>query len=182
MAKLGYGKEVMLKVIDERPDWGKTAIMKMMYILQRLFGVRLGHTFSIYTHGVYASTVTDEQEQLIYAGYVDAEVYEYKESLGYKLRISEKGKKVISAMPAGALMDEDKIVMALELFREKSARDLELDSTIIYVKCQYQRHGWPTAEQDVNDIIESVCAIKPHFSSEEIKDAYDRLKDVLPAA
>ena len=173
--QLDYNKEVMLKVINKRPELGKTAVMKLMFILQQSFDMRLGHTFNLYTYGPYSSSVTEDLENLIHAGLVEAGTYEYKNSLAYSLTSTEKCKTAFT--PSTVSIEDDlKIDKVIKLFGDKTAKDLELDSTKIYIKNQYERNRWQESKQD---IIENVHSIKPHFSTKEIQDAYDGLNNIL---
>ena len=179
MTKQDFSKEVILKIISNRPDIGKTAVMKMMFILQESYGLPLGHTFDIYTYGPYASSVTAELEHLIYTGFVDAVTYDYKNASAYKLNASQKGKDAVGAFSMDVESDDQKIRKVLDLFGSKNAKELELDSTIIYIKHQYAKDSWPASENDISEIINEVHSIKPHFTKHEIQNSYFSLKEVL---
>ena len=58
-------------------------------------------------------------------------------------------------------------------FSKKSAKELELYSTIVFVSISYAKNSW---EKSKKEICGSVKKIKPHFSNEEIWKAYDDLK------
>ena len=169
---LGYGKKVMIEVIKNRRDLGKTAIMKIVFILQQVFGFRLGYDFDIYTYGPYAVDVADDLNMLVQEGFVDADIYEYKNSPAYRFNATEK----IKNLPALLLSDDEqtKISQVLTLFGDKNVKELELDSTIIYIKNLYVRNKWDEIKAD---IINDVHEIKPHFSNYEIESAYDALHE-----
>ena len=169
--KLNYNKEVILDILNKKPELGKTAIMKMIFILQNVFGMKLGYSFDIYTYGPYAAEVSEELESLIHSDLIDAEAYEYNNSWGYKLEISDKGKSSKGSLSPD---DEKKISDVLLHFGSKTAKELELDSTIIYTRNRYIRNKWG----DIKDeIISEVHEIKPHFSIEKIGEEYDKLKN-----
>ena len=188
MVRLEYSQVIMLEVVSrlneviKRPSTGKTVVMKIMYILQSFFGVKLGHSFSIYTYGPYASSVSGELEDLIHSGYIEASIYRYQDSPAYELKITEKGRTELEQHTHKIEGDDGRIAKTLELFGNKTAKELELDSTIIFLKNQYERNGWLKTDEDINDILASVKDIKPHFSDEEIRDAYDSLQSDLQSA
>lgn len=188
MVRLDYSKMIMLDVVKrlneviKRPRTGKTVVMKIIYILQRSFGVKLGHSFSIYTYGPYASSVSGELEDLIHSGYIEASIYYYQDSPAYELRITQKGQRAIELQAKDIEGDNDTISSALELFGDKTAKELELDSTILFIRNQYERNGWLKTDEDINDILASVKEIKPHFSDKEIRIAYDSLQSDLQSA
>ena len=47
--------ELAGRLEGQSPQFGKTAFMKMAYLLQELYGVPLGYRFSLYTYGPYSS-------------------------------------------------------------------------------------------------------------------------------
>ena len=169
--KLDYGKKVMLKVVNNKPELGKTSVMKIMFILQQVFSMKLGYSFNIYTYGPYAAEVTDDLETLIYNKLIDAEIYQYNNSMAYRLKITDNGKSLIDIFPSE---EEDKISKVLALFGDKTAKELELDSTIIYTKNIYIKNNW---NQKKEDIVGDVHEIKPHFKIETIQSAYDKLEE-----
>lgn len=83
--------------------------------------------------------------------------------------ISKKGEDSKGTLPPD---DKQKILRVLELFGDKTAKELELDSTIIYTKNRYVRNKW---DEIKSDIISDVHEIKPHFAFDVIESAYDTL-------
>ncbi|MCL2853613.1 MAG: hypothetical protein FWE20_11410 [Defluviitaleaceae bacterium] len=170
--KIDYNKKVMLKIVNEKSNLGKTSMMKIMFILQQVFSMKLGYNFNIYTYGPYASKVTDDLEMLIYNNFVDAETYEYKDSsMAYRLKITEQGKDSIDML---TLDDERKISKVLTVFGNKTAKELELDSTIIYTNNIYAKSNW---DQTREEIVKDVYELKPRFTIETIQSAYDSLEE-----
>jgi len=169
--KLNYNREVILNLISKKPKLGKTAVMKMIFILQYVFDMDLGYEFDIYTYGPYCAEVLGELDALIYDNFIKADVYKYRNSLGYVLEITEKGES-----SKGNLSSEDmgKISNVLSYFGDKSAKELELDSTIIYTRWLYVKNKWG---DNKDEIIGDVHEIKPHFPISVIGDAYDSLKN-----
>jgi len=169
--KLQYSKEIILNILNKKPDLGKTAVMKIIFILQHVFDVNLGYNFDIYTYGPYAAEVTDELEALIYEDFIKADIYTFNNYLGYKLNISEKGESSKGTLSTD---DEQKINKVLLSFGDKKAKELELDSTIIYIRNLHMKNKWGDIKED---IIKDVREIKPHFSNNKIGKAYDNLKN-----
>ena len=162
---LDYNKRIISKIINDKENLGKTAVMKITFILQKIFGMKLGYNFNIYTYGPYAADVTEDLEALIYDNYVDANMSNYKNSKAYRLTIKEFGKSAIGVLDP---KDEENIKKVLDIFGGKNAKELELDSTIIYVKNQWN--------EEMYGVIKDVREIKPHFTEEEIESAYRQLE------
>jgi len=168
--KFDYRKEVILRIVNKKEDLGKTAVMKMVFILQRVFKMKLGYKFDIYTYGPYAAEVSGDLGILTYEGFVNENVYEYGKFSGYELSLSERGKSLdVELSPE----DEKNINRVIELFGDKRAKDLELDSTIIYIRDLNIKNKWSASKED---IVDDVHEIKPHFDASEIAEAYDNLE------
>jgi hypothetical protein len=163
-----YNKNIILNILDKKPNLGKTAIMKIIFMLQQVKKMNLKYDFEIYTYGPYSSEVTEDVESLIQNQLVDSSMYLYNNYVGYRLSISENGRSALSVLDES---DENKINEILYFVEGKTAKDLELYSTIIYVNNLYVKNSW--VEQDV---ISNVHEIKPHFSYVKISDAYHKLK------
>ena len=72
---------------------------------------------------------------------------------------------------SGAYKNE--IEELLDLFGEKSAKELELSTTIIYLYRNFKMNFWDCSKETIaNDVHE----IKPHFSLETIKKEYEHLE------
>ena len=57
-------------------------------------------------------------------------------------------------------------------FSEKSAKELELYSTIVFVTSSFYQNSWG---KEKGEICKTVKGIKPHFSNDTICEAYDDL-------
>jgi len=169
--RLDYNKKVMLKLVNDKPALGKTSVMKMMFILQQVFGMKMGYNFNIYTYGPYAAEVTDDLETLIYNDFVGADIYEYNNYMAYRLSITDHGRGLLDVL---SLDDEQKITKVLSLFGDKKVKELELDTTIIYAKNIYIKNCW---DEKKEDIVDYVHEIKPHFTFETIQNAYEKLEN-----
>lgn len=173
--RLDYNRDIMLSMITKKQDIGKTAVMKYTFFLQKAFGLKMGYPFNIYTYGPYSSDVFEDLDALMSYNLVDLEKYPYRDSLGYKISTTEKGKSV---QEHTNLTDEEieKIDRVLELFGDKSARELELISTILYFADLRERIGHEHSEGF--NVIENVRAIKPHFDNGEVEDELKNLREL----
>jgi len=55
MVDLSKRMGVISSIVKLRPGLGKTAMMKYIFLLQKVYKVPLGYDFEIYTYGPYAS-------------------------------------------------------------------------------------------------------------------------------
>ena len=169
--RLDDNRNLILNMVKEKEEIGKTAVMKYTFFLQRIFGLKLGYSFDIYTYGPYSSDVSGDLDSLIFYGFVDAEIYSYNKSSAYKLKITEKGEKIRAELSPD---EKQKLHQVLCLFGDKKVRNLELVSTILYFADLYERIGQEDSEG--YSIIKNVKEIKPHFDLVEIEGEFENLR------
>lgn len=156
-----------------RTQFGKTAIMKLIFILQEVYKVPLGYRFSLYTYGPYCSDVLSD---LDYSEAINGvKIYHVvSEPGGYNIEPSYEADGYIAK--AKTFLDNHKgsINDMLKLFGKMTAKDLELRSTIVYIYKNYLKNRW---EIDSTEIAGDVKELKPYFSTEQILEAYQELSE-----
>ena len=163
------------KLVEERPDLGKTAIMKMLFLLQQAYKVPLGYDYEIYTYGPYSSEVMNDIDFASQMGAVSITAVSYPTGyIGYNLKPTEKTQETIST--AGEIISDNLGVIkeVIRLFGDKPAKELELSTTIIYLYANYVANNW---DASVDEITTNVHEIKPHFNQDTIRQEYKRLKE-----
>ena len=168
---LNNRKNVIIEMLRENPGMGKTAVMKTIFMLQQIKHIDLGCEFSIYTYGPYSADVMEDIDELVSDGFLSSNVYFYNNYIGYKLSATESGAKAISN-----LKNENMVALKeiLDFVRGKSAKELELYSTIIYVEDWYLKNK---KANDMAAIIKKVHELKPHFSEGVIQKSYTCLSE-----
>ncbi|WP_242823540.1 Panacea domain-containing protein [Thermoclostridium stercorarium] len=164
----------LAKRFDKKTQFGKTALMKYIYILQEVFNIQLGYEFSLYTYGPYCSDVLAD---LDYTEAIDG-VKIYSVDLGtggYCIKPSKKTDEYIKKSEDFISQNEERINEIIELFGDMTARDLELRTTIIYLYKNYLQNRWEINRYEISD---SVRELKPYFSLEEILNAYNQLEEM----
>lgn len=153
---------------------GKTGMMKMLYLLQAVCNVPLGYDFEIYTYGPYCQTVISDIEYAEFADYVAVKPVTYSNGMsGYQINVSSEGGDMLECKRDILSKYSSELDTIVSSFSKKSAKELELYSTIVFVSISYAKNSW---EKSKKEICGSVKKIKPHFSNEEIWKAYDDLK------
>jgi len=173
---LSHSENIILHILDGKdgkPGLGKTAVMKIVYLLQQVKQMELGYDFDIYTYGPYAPEVTDHLDTLISNGFISSMIYNYNNYVGYQLNISESGR---SEMKEISNNEKSNIQDILNFTDGKSAKTLELYSTIIFIKHLYLKNKILCDQE--NDVISKVHEIKPHFGEETISEAYNVLSEL----
>ncbi len=166
---LSYSHNIILNIMKRNPDLGKTKLMKIIYMLQQVKKVDLGYDFDIYTYGPYSSEVLESVDELTDEGLMLSKMYQYNNYVGYELSLTDEGAQALSDIEK----KEDVAIRDILDFAEgKSAKDLELYSTIIFINHFYSRSKSGSGSTVVT---KKVHEIKPHFEEKSISEAYEAL-------
>ena len=135
---------------------GRTALMKLLYFLQEARDVPLGYHFTLYSYGPFDAAVLNDLGGAEALGLVRS-----------TLDVTKLG---------GDLLREHKgdIDWVLAEFGSKTAADLELESTIVFVERETSRGG---EQVPIESIVGHVHDVKPHFKETEIKGRVEALME-----
>ena len=111
---------------------GRTAIMKLVYFLQALHKVPLGYDFRIYTYGPYDSQVLEDLKVAELKGALRSSAVGYAVGTGYAITPGPAVDEVVDR--ARSIQDFiSKVALVLGDFGNRSAIDLEMSSTLVFV-------------------------------------------------
>lgn len=172
--KVGLIAKLTEELQNRTTQFGKTAVVKLLFILQEVYRVPLGYRFSLYTYGPYCSDVL-----------ADLDYSEAMEAVnicnivsgpgGYSIEPSKKTKEYIVKAEAFLQEHKNSIEEVLELFGKMTAKDLGLRSTIIYIYKNYLKNKWEISNTEIAD---DVKTLKPYFTTEQILAAYQELENM----
>jgi uncharacterized protein len=150
---------------------GRTAIMKLAYFLQILKGVPLGYSFRLYTYGPYDAQVIEDVKFAELQGAISSAVVSYPSGCGYAIT---PGERAAEAVERSRALVEHALTLdwVVTEFGNRSAIDLEMASTIVYVDRANQVAGRYVA---ASDLAASVRSIKPRLDMARIMAEIDRL-------
>ena len=169
--KMSMISQIALK----KPGLGKTAMMKLIFLLEEVYRVPLEYEYEIYTYGPYCSEVADDVEIANLSGYLAITVEEFSSGhIGYHLDPTDKAKELVDLEKDFLLRYNKEFLEVMDLFSEKTVKELELLTTIVYLYSNYRKNNWAFSE---NEIIDDVNAIKPHFDKDKISKAYNVLEE-----
>lgn len=149
---------------------GKTAMQKLIYLIQALEVVPIGYPFHFYHYGPYSSDLAGDLEfvntlqgiRITYDPYINM----YNISAGDKANLLTKKAEDFLEQYKG------KIDRIISNFGNKRAEDLELIASIVYT--------WMAAQGDDEDsersLVKRVAELKPKFKNQEIQHALNDLK------
>lgn len=150
---------------------GHTLLQKMFYLLQYGQGVKLGYKYKLYYYGPYCQDLWSDLHLLDSEGIIKIEAY--PSGFGYKIN-------TINSEKLGELKKyvnhdvKEKVFKLLKILGGEPVKTLEALATTHYVYTDVlKRKGH--IEDDM--LIDKVCALKPHLSSNDIIQA----KNILTA-
>jgi uncharacterized protein YwgA len=160
----GIIAELASKLEGVSPQFGKTVLQKLVFILQEVYKVPCDYEYTLYNYGPYSNELAGD---LSFFASLDGVKVEWNQGLGYKILPAPKTDHFRQKVRAFLDKYKNSIDEVINKFGRMSARELELCSTIIYVFNQ--------SLTGKDDLIFRVKEIKPHFSINEINDAVKQL-------
>lgn len=145
---------------------GRTALMKLSYFLQTLKNVPLGYSFRLYTYGPYEAQVLEDLKVAEIKGAVKSTVKGYPTGYGYEITPGENAEAIIDLAQDELATNAAALEWVLEEFGDRTAIDLEMVGTIIYVDRASQASGERLV---ISDVATKVHAIKPRLSLARIE-------------
>lgn len=149
-------------MVSRLEDVGKTKIQKLVYFLQKAYGLPLGCKFYLHYYGPYSEEVDSGISNLRFMGYVN--VRPDAEGYGFHVTPDSTGEVGWATVISNA---EQQIDSVIDHFGSMDTSQLELAATIHYVR---KSSGFKKG-----DVIASVRSRKPKFSRKLIAEAYDNL-------
>jgi hypothetical protein len=140
--------------------------MKLAYFLKTLKGVPLSYDFRLYTYGPFDSDVLDDLQYAEALGAVEAEVSAYSGGKWYQYRPGSRIDEIANCAKAFLSRHSESIDWVLGNFGSRSAQDLEMASTLIFVDRAALESG---SRQEISELARKVRAVKPYLSTEAIE-------------
>lgn len=122
----------------------------------------LGYEFSLYSYGPFDSEVLSDLQTAETLDVLDTEIEYYPGGYKYDIRSGEKAEKAKRFAKEFLETHRDDIGWVASNFAGRSATDLELLSTIVYVNGEQ-------STDDRDELVEQVQKVKPHFSIDQIQ-------------
>jgi uncharacterized protein len=170
---------IILSLIEKSPSktLGRTAIVKLLYLLQEIKNIPLGYDFRLYTYGPFDSDILCDLEfaQSIRALKVKTVIH----SSGYSYNFKEGNDAITikEEMKEWLLKNQTDIKWVSEKFGGNTASDLELIATILYVDRELAQENKGSLES----LAQRVREVKPRFTEEYVleKCHFTKNEDLL---
>ncbi|MYB76835.1 MAG: restriction endonuclease [Chloroflexi bacterium] len=165
--------ELAQRLQTKRSQFGKTALQKLIYLLQEVYGVKCGYDYKLYTYGPFTSQVLQDLDQVDSLSGVD--VTSVPTDLGgYRIEPGKNAAPIKEKESNFIAEHEGKLERLINDYGAFSAKELELRATAVYVARDMQRDG---KKVTVEALTQMVHDIKPYFPREEIQSVVEELQD-----
>ncbi len=164
--------ELAQRLESKSPQFGKTSLQKIIYLLQELNEVPTNYQFSLYTHGPFTAQLLGDLDLVEALGAVKVQ-YVVSGYGGYQISPGREWEAIRDK--AAQFLDEkkDAIDRVVDEFGAFCAKDLELRSTIVYLDRDVKRSK---KDLDRANFIELVKKVKPRFTEDAIAEALEQLE------
>ena len=153
-------------------QFGKTALQKLVFLLQEIYGADFGYEFELYSYGPFTAELLGDLDVVEQLGAVKIEpVQSY--TGGYIINKTDRTDILIKKSPEDFNGPISDVFNDLERdFGNLTARELELRATIVFIERSYQKKGESISK---GSLIKIVNEIKPKYKNEEICEAITEL-------
>jgi len=156
-------------------QFGKTALQKLIFLLQEVHMVDLGYDFKLYSYGPFDSQLLGDLDLIENWGCVSVQPVNTMLG-GYQISPTDKVDSI--RHKAASFLDSPATKKAIDdlvsNYGRMTAKDLELRATIVYVERNLRRKG---VSPDRDKVCRLVGEIKSKFTSQEIGQAVDELNE-----
>ena len=164
--------ELTQRLHERRPQLGKTALQKLVYLLQDVYGVDCGYDFRLYTYGPFTSELLHDLDVVESVGGVS--VTSVRTELGgYQIDPDKNAQSISNEAEEFLSCHSEKLDALIEDYGHYSAKDLEIRATIVFVEREMKRDRKRLTE---DDLVQLVHDIKPYFPVSGIKSIVEELR------
>jgi hypothetical protein len=166
---------VLTDLVAQSPTkLGRTALMKLAYLLQTVKGVPLGYNFRLYTYGPFDEDVLNDLGQAESMQSVVSTMLPFSGGgYGYEFCSGPSADQVRSLMREKLQPYRNKMKWAVECFGRRSAADLELLATIVYSDRDCMKREQTIS---VDELARQVMEIKPRFPADYVLHSISELR------
>lgn len=151
---------------------GRTGLMKCLFFLKVVKRVPMPYSFGLYTYGPFDSDVLDDLQYAEALGAVEGALVQYPRGRGYEYQRGPKLGEVEKRAKDFLTNHEQSIDWVLDEFGRRSAIDLEMASTLVYI----DRMTNGKKRTTINELARKVHEVKPHLALDTIKREAHALK------
>lgn len=154
----------------EAQQFGKTALQKLIFLLQEVYKVDMGYHFGFYTYGPFAAELLNDLDFAQCIGAVTIESADPAAGSGYRIQAGLMATDTMERASKFLTEHRGVINSLLDSFGKKSAKELELLTTIIYLNKEVK-----PLDISQSDAIRWIRELKPRFTEHEVQSAIREL-------
>lgn len=160
---------------------GRTAIVKLLYLLQEVRGLPLGYRFRLYTYGPFDSDILSDLETAQSFRALQIRTILYPSSYGYEVKAGSRAAALKDCVREWLASHQPDLAWAVEHFARRSASELELIATIVYAARESAESSKPDS---LADLAKRVREVKPRFPEQYVLERCAEARDLglLPSA
>ena len=151
---------------------GRTALMKFAYFLKELKGVPLDYRFTLYTYGPFDSRVLDDLSYAEFLKGVESSLVRFSGGYGYEYSLAPKGEELKKHAQDFLTKYDDKIESVVQEFGSRTAGELEMISTIVYIdRSAKERESF----HSMDGLSQKVVGVKPYLDFDDVREETESL-------
>lgn len=158
------------KELGHSQSFGKKALQKVVHLLQELTKIDTGYQFSFYTYGPYSSELSNDLDVAAQRGGV--KILYNPEDQYYLIQSGDNTPHAIESGKRFLENNRNEIDKVTKLSRGKTAKDLELISTIVFLQTRDKSSDFSSQEA----MVARVQSLKPKYRPYEIEKAIEKVK------
>jgi uncharacterized protein YwgA len=169
----GLIADLTKRLKDISPQFGKTVLQKMVFLLQEVYHVNVGYSFGFHTFGPFSSDLLGDLDIAENSGVVVVNTGEGAYGHGYVIKPGERIEACLTDAGEFLKANSQHISDLVSAFGGKSAKELELLTTIIYLNKEIQLD---VDKMTRDEAISKIRELKPKFTESEVLKGMTELK------
>ena len=170
----GVIADLTKRLKDVSPQFGKTALQKMVFLLQEIYKVDVGYSFGFHTYGPFAGELLGDLNFAERMGAVQVKSVEGSYGNGYLIEPGDKIGDIVARAEPFLTKHGKELDALVAAFGSKTAKDLELLTTIIYLNKEIM---WDENKMTRTEAIGKIRELKPKFTDTDVRRGMAELTD-----
>jgi len=169
----GVIAELAKRLNGVSPQFGKTVLQKMVFLLQEVYKVDVGYTFGFHTYGPFAGELLGdldfaERMEAVFVRPVDGTY-----GNGYAIEPGNRIDEYLTKATPFLNEHRKELDSLVKAFGSKTAKDLELLTTIVYLNKEIM---WDEEKMSRDEAIGKIRELKPKFTICDVQHGMDELE------
>lgn len=155
------------------PQFGKTVLQKMVFLLQEVYGVDAGYSFGFHTFGPFAPELLGDLDIAETYGAVVVKSGEGGYGHGYVIEPGGQIDACLADADAFLRANGHAITTLVSAFGGKTAKELELLTTIVYLNKEIM---FDESKMTRAEAVGKIRELKPKFTDSDVRCGMDELE------